>query len=78
MNFRLACNSGWLFYTADMNEKSDTSGPNEGQARRATTNGHRDARAEALQKALRDNLRRRKAATTSAQASEDKPGPSSE
>jgi len=33
---------------------------------RATPSGHREARAEALQRALRDNLRRRKAAATEA------------
>jgi hypothetical protein len=33
---------------------------------RATTPSHREARAEALQRALRDNLRRRKAAATEA------------
>ncbi len=41
---------------------------------RATTQGHRDARAEALQKALRDNLRRRKAAAPSS-APAEKPAP---
>ncbi len=36
--------------------------PVDDNGHRATTQGHRDARAEALEKALRDNLRRRKAA----------------
>lgn len=34
----------------------------ETRPHRATTKGHRDQRAEALEKALRENLRRRKAA----------------
>ncbi len=45
---------------------------------RATTKGHRDARAAALQKALRDNLRRRKAAQEAAPAPEQKPAPQPE
>ncbi len=34
------------------------------RSHRATTPGHRESRAEALERALRDNLRRRKAAVT--------------
>ena len=45
---------------------------------RATTRGHRNARAEALEKALRDNLRRRKAAQTAAPQAEEKPADPSE
>ncbi len=42
---------------------------------RATTQAHRDARAEALEKALRANLRRRKAAAASVPGPEEKPAP---
>jgi hypothetical protein len=45
----------------------DQTPPESGKGtHRATTPGHRQARAEALQRALRDNLRRRKAAATGA------------
>ena len=47
--------------------------PSEDRDHRATTRNHRDARAAALQKALRDNLRRRKAAAAPDPAPEDKP-----
>ena len=43
---------------------NDPKTPIEDNSHRATTQGHRDARAEALEKALRDNLRRRKAAAS--------------
>ncbi len=49
---------------------SEDDKPSSEPVHRATTKNHRDARAEALQKALRENLRRRKAATV-----EEKPAP---
>ncbi len=42
---------------------SEAEKPAQPLEHRATTKSHRDIRAEALQKALRDNLRRRKAAS---------------
>ncbi len=64
-----------MAYTMNDPEKpnSATSGaPARAQKPGATTKGHRDARAEALQKALRDNLRRRKAAASSVDGDHEK------
>ena len=49
---------------------SDPEQPKETRSQGATAKGGRNGRAAALEKALRENLRRRKAAQTEAPASE--------